>query len=97
MGRVVLPPGLEIFENFVTFEVARNNHIIWAALTKSHNGIAVWKDQRILFTPEGRTQDYGAPQLRWRPSDGALLVTSVEAGGDAVWIWAVPSVNINTG
>ena len=93
MGASPLPPGMVIFENELDFAVADNGHILWAALTKTHGGVAVWKGQTILFTPEGNTQDWGTPRLHWRVSDGALLVSSGEKGGTVAWVWVVPGVS----
>lgn len=97
MGASPLPPGMVCFENSLCFAVADNNHIIWAGLTKTHGGIAVWKDETILFIPEGNTSDWGQPDLRWRPNDGALLVSSCEQGGTVAWVWSVPGVSKASG
>jgi hypothetical protein len=97
MGSSPLPDGMTVFENSLCFAVADNNHIIWAGLTKTHNGIAVWKDQTILFVPESETQDWGQPHLEWRLSDGALLVSSCEKGGTIAWVWKVEGVSKESG
>lgn len=90
MAPVPIPEGVDAFENFHSAVMQDNGRYVFAALTTNRHGCVVFSPERVLWEAPGN--DYGAPQLMWRPSDGACILTSVFPGGRTMYLERVPGV-----
>jgi hypothetical protein len=90
MAPVPVPGNVIVFENYVASIEQANGNVIFAGLTKNANGCVVFDSTRILWEATG--DDFGAPSLLWRGSDGQLLLTSCFDGGKTIYFEKVPGV-----
>ena len=90
MAPVPVPGNVIVFENYVASIEQANGNIIFAGLTKNANGCVVFDSTRVLWEATG--DDFGAPSLLWRGSDGQLLLTSCFDGGKTIYFEKVPGV-----
>jgi hypothetical protein len=90
MAPTPIPHGILAFENFHSTAIQDNGRVIFAVLTKNRNGCIVFNNERILWEAPGN--DFGAPDIQFRPGDGALVLTSMMQGGTIMYFERVPGV-----
>jgi hypothetical protein len=90
MANEQVPDGLVLFENYIDFVIADNGHYVYAALSKNR-GCVVFNVDKLLYEIPG-SDDWGAPSIEWRPTDGQCIVVSVHQGGTGFLVSAVPGV-----
>jgi hypothetical protein len=90
MAPVPIPNGILAFENFHSTRIQDNGRVIFAVLTKNRQGCVVFTGERVLWEATG--QDFGAPEINWRPNDGAMVLTSMVQGGKVMYFERVPGV-----
>jgi hypothetical protein len=90
MAPVPIPNGILAFENYHSTVIQDNNWPVFAVLTKNRDGCVVFNARGVLWEATG--QDFGAPDLNWRQSDGACILTSMMQGGRVMYFERVPGV-----